>query len=85
MNRRMVLLLVVLPGLAQAMDPGPSSTAQSATEAWLQVQASGAQASKTPQTATPKERDQSMQRWLDTYKYVIPDYFRWEKTSNTDK
>jgi len=26
-----------------------------------------------------------MQRWLDTYKYVIPDFFRWEKTSNSDK
>jgi len=26
-----------------------------------------------------------MQRWLDSYKYVIPDFFRWEKTSSSDK
>ncbi|NER61721.1 DUF3613 domain-containing protein [Pseudomonas sp. MAFF212428] len=85
MKTAVMMLMVVLPGWVQAVEPGPSSRAQGATEAWLQVQASGQQASKTPQTATPKEREQSMQRWLDSYKYVIPDFFRWEKTSSSDK
>ena len=85
MKARWLMLMVVVPGWVLAIEPGPSSKAQSATEAWLRVQASGEQASPIVQRATPKERDQSMQRWLDTYKYVIPEFFRWEKTSDSDK
>ena len=82
MKIALVILMVLLPGAVQAIEPGPSSKAQGATEAWLQLQASGQQASQTPQTATPKEHEQSMQRWLDSYKYQIPDFFRWEKVSS---
>ncbi|MGH8438040.1 MAG: DUF3613 domain-containing protein [Pseudomonas sp.] len=68
-----------------AIEPGPSSKAQQGTEAWLQMQARNEQASKIPQSATPKEREQSMQRWLDSYKYVIPDFYRWESVGSSDK
>ncbi|WDY58805.1 DUF3613 domain-containing protein [Pseudomonas sp. PSKL.D1] len=52
---------------------------ETATEALLRVQSSGEQASKRLQVQTARERDQSMQRWLDTYKYEIPDFYRWTK------
>lgn len=82
---KQLLVLSTLPLAAQAMEPGPSSRAQQTTETWLQLQASNQQASKIPQTATPKEREQSMQRWLDSYKYVIPDFYRWEKVNTSDR
>ena len=86
MNRSLLLLaLSTLPLAALALEGGPSSKAQQTTEAWLQLQARNLEASKIPQTATPKERDQSMQRWLDSYKYVIPDFYRWESTGASDK
>ncbi|MDD1012908.1 DUF3613 domain-containing protein [Pseudomonas rubra] len=86
MHKSLLLLaLSALPLTALALEAGPSSKAQQTTEAWLQLQARNLEASKIPQTATPKERDQSMQRWLDSYKYVIPDFYRWEKVSSSNK
>ncbi|HWD33388.1 DUF3613 domain-containing protein [Pseudomonas caricapapayae] len=81
----LLLGLSSLPLTVLAIEPGPSSKAQSATEAWLQMQARNEQASKIPQTATPKEREQTMQRWLDSYKYAIPDFYRWEAVGSSDK
>lgn len=52
--------------------PRPSPQDETATERLLRVQSSGAQASRHLQVQTARERDQSMQRWLDTYKYEIP-------------
>lgn len=75
-------VLIAAPLLAQAIEPGPSSRAQAATEAWLRVQAKGEQASTIKQTATPKEREQSMQRWLDAYKYQLPEVYRWERVES---
>ncbi|KQQ54950.1 hypothetical protein ASF84_16705 [Pseudomonas sp. Leaf127] len=62
-------------GSAWAIDPGPSSPAQAQTEAWLQLQVRGEAASKTVQTSTPAEREQSLQRWLDSYKHPIPEFY----------
>ncbi|MBA6144843.1 MULTISPECIES: DUF3613 domain-containing protein [Pseudomonas] len=59
--------------------PRPSPQDETATERLLRVQSSGAQASRHLQVQTARERDQSMQRWLDTYKYEIPDFYRWTK------
>lgn len=81
----LLLTLSSLPLVVCAIEPGPSSKPQSSTEVWLQMQARNEQASKTPQTATPKEREQSMQRWLDSYKYAIPDFYRWESVGASDK
>ncbi|MFJ9992099.1 DUF3613 domain-containing protein [Pseudomonas putida] len=81
--------LVVLAGcgsvcLAMAQEPPRLPTAETATEALLRVQSSGEQASNRIQVQTAQERDQSMQRWLDTYKYVIPDFYRWTKVTSSN-
>ncbi|MBH3427518.1 DUF3613 domain-containing protein [Pseudomonas alkylphenolica] len=81
----LMLSLSALPWAASAIEPGPSSKEQQATENWLQMQARNEQASKIPQTATPRERDQSMQRWLDSYRYEIPDFYRWEQGNTSSK
>lgn len=45
------------------------------TEMWLQLQREGSAASNHVQTATPAERELSMQRLLDSYTHPIPEYF----------
>ncbi|MDN7140166.1 DUF3613 domain-containing protein [Pseudomonas sp. JQ170] len=87
MKSRWVLLLalVSLPSAVQAIEEGPSSPAQKGTETWLQLQARNQQASKIPQTATPAERDRSMQRWLDSYKYELPEHFDYDSVGAGDK
>lgn len=81
----LLLTLISQPLTALAMEEGPSSASQKTTEAWLQMQARNQQASKIPQSATPKEREQTMQRWLDSYKYKIPDFYRWEAVNSSSK
>ncbi|MBC3412063.1 DUF3613 domain-containing protein [Pseudomonas sp. SWRI51] len=83
MNRRWgVLACVVVPLMVLAQEP--ERPAETATEAWLKVQASNRQASPVPQVQTDKERDQAMQRWLDSYKYAIPDFYRWTKVNSSN-
>lgn len=48
---------------------------QTQTERWLQLQREGTAASRQVQSATPAERERSMQRLLDSYSHPIPDYF----------
>lgn len=61
---------------AQAAEQELSSPYQKQTEKWLQLQVAGKQQSPTAQVATPSEREQSLQRWLDSYKHPIPDFFK---------
>lgn len=68
-------LMFGLAAAASAIEPGPSSKAQKQTENWLQLQVSGDAASKVPQTATPTEREQSLQRWLDSNNHKIPEFY----------
>ncbi|BCJ05045.1 hypothetical protein PRtIB026_A51420 [Pseudomonas sp. RtIB026] len=79
-----VLACLATPLLAQAEEPPRQTRPQTATEALLQVQASNRQASSVRQEQTDKERDQAMQRWLDSYKYAIPDFYRWTKISSSN-
>jgi len=67
--------LALLPLSALAIEPGPSSPQQAETENWMALQINGPVASPTPQRATPAEREQSLQRWLDSYKHPIPEFF----------
>ncbi|WEK31859.1 MAG: DUF3613 domain-containing protein [Candidatus Pseudomonas phytovorans] len=79
---RYVMLLACCVGSAtlQAEEsPRHAPLDETATERLLRVQSSGEQASRRLQVQTARERDQSMQRWLDTYKYEIPDFYRWTK------
>lgn len=79
-----VLACIVTPWLAMAEEPPRKPRAETATEAWLQVQASNREASRVHQAQTDKERDQAMQRWLDSYKYAIPDFYRWTKINSSN-
>ncbi|MDU8499333.1 DUF3613 domain-containing protein [Pseudomonas syringae] len=72
----MVMLFVVSSVWAAGDEQSPP--AQKQTETWLQLQASGKAASPTPQINTAAERDLSLQRWLETYKYKIPEHYEQE-------
>lgn len=80
----MTLALLASPFSALADDPLRQPPPDSAAEAWLRVQASNQQASPRLQVQTAAERDAVLQRWLDTYKYPIPEVFRWQKVSSSD-
>lgn len=45
------------------------------SEQWLSIQREGSQASRHLQTATPTERELANQRWLESYKYAIPERY----------
>ncbi|AOZ13521.1 hypothetical protein AA042_13305 [Pseudomonas lundensis] len=78
MTVRVGVLLVWMPLSALAIEPGPSSRYQQETENWLQVQVSGKEGSTVPQTLTPQEREQSLQRLLKSYDHEIPEYYKQE-------
>ncbi|MFC5696984.1 DUF3613 domain-containing protein [Pseudomonas sp. GCM10022186] len=48
---------------------------QRLSEQWLATQREGGQASRQVQTATPLERELAGQRWLDSFKYRIPERY----------
>ena len=72
---RVGVLLALLPLGALAIEPGPTPKNQQQTENWLQLQVSGSVQSPIRQTASPAERELSLQRWLDSYKHEIPEYY----------
>lgn len=67
--------LALLPLMANAIESGPSSPQQAETENWMALQLSGRVASPIVQRTTPAEREQAMQRWLDSNKHPIPEFF----------
>ena len=69
------VLVALIPLGALAIEPGPTPKTQQETENWLQLQLSGSAQSPVRQTATPAERELSLQRWLDSYKHEIPEYY----------
>lgn len=58
-----------------AVAPLVADRPETRTEMWLQLQREGNTASSHVQTATPTERELSMQRLLDSYNHPIPEYF----------
>ena len=76
---RVGVLLALVPLGAMAIEPVPSSRNQLETEHWLQLQISGNAQSPVRQVATPAEREQSLQRWLDSYKHEIPEYYKQDE------
>ncbi|SEU19114.1 Protein of unknown function [Pseudomonas sp. NFR09] len=75
MTAHYFIALALLPLSALAIEPGPSSPYQAETENWMALQVDGRAASATPQRTTPAEREQAMQRWLDSNKHPIPEFF----------
>lgn len=73
----LALLLPLLPLLAQAAGEAPKER-QTVTEQWLQIQREGQQTTPKPQVATPSEREMAYQRWLDSFKHPIPDFYSSE-------
>ncbi|AZF24842.1 hypothetical protein C4J90_0641 [Pseudomonas sp. R2-60-08W] len=69
------LAVLALPLGVMAIEPGPSSPQQAVTENWLALQVSGTAASATPQSASATERDVAAQRWVDSFKHEIPEFF----------
>ncbi|HCE9577658.1 DUF3613 domain-containing protein [Pseudomonas aeruginosa] len=74
-------VLLLLSGPAWAADtpavrPTAPATAepQTATRAWLAIQASGRVASPVRQSATAAERQRAYQRYLKSYEHEIPEY-----------
>ena len=65
--RPVVLLGFMLPLLAHAALPVPGSQ----TEAWLELQRSGLQASSNPQAASAVQREKAAERFLKTYDFAI--------------
>ncbi|MGB3127251.1 MAG: DUF3613 domain-containing protein [Pseudomonas sp.] len=78
------LAALALPLSVMAIEPGPSSPQQAVTESWLTLQSSGKVASTTPQKASAAERDQAAQRWLESFKHPIPEYFEQKVGGKTE-
>ncbi|MGC5701429.1 DUF3613 domain-containing protein [Pseudomonas sp. NFXW11] len=77
--------LLLLPLAAQAIEPGPSSPQQHHTEVWLQMQARNQLASNHAQPASPGERELSLQRWMESFKHPIPEYYKEYSTGGKGK
>lgn len=86
MKSEMTMYTQILAGLALAVTsctlvaggaaaPLVAERPETRTEMWLQLQREGSAASSHVQTATPAERELSMQRLLDSYTHPIPEYF----------
>lgn len=75
-----IVCLLGMASAAVAAEKGDSPW-QEQTQSWLKLQTEGNHASPTPQAVTPAERERSMQRWLDSYKHEIPDFFEQKKTA----
>ena len=82
---RMGVLLALIPLGAVAIEPGPTPKNQQETENWLQLQVSGSVQSPIRQTATPAERELSLQRWLDSYKHEIPEYYKQDEGGSAEQ
>ncbi|HEX8541390.1 MULTISPECIES: DUF3613 domain-containing protein [unclassified Pseudomonas] len=77
-----IVCLLGMASAAVAAEKGDSPW-QEQTQSWLKLQTEGNHASPTPQAVTPAERERSMQRWLDSYKHEIPDFFEQKKGGTT--
>jgi len=83
--KALAILAVLGSGPAWAIEPGPASAAQQGTEQWLQLQSSGQAASRNPQATTAAEHNAAMQRWLDTYKLKVPQWYTDDDSGKVSK
>ncbi len=71
-----ILLMGACSGLQAAEDARHARhERQRNTEQWLSIQREGSQASRHAQTASAAERELANQRWLESYKYAIPERY----------
>ncbi|MCY1276521.1 hypothetical protein D3C76_1280930 [compost metagenome] len=69
MKRLTVAGLLLLTSTAFARESPPAET-----ERWLELQRSAEQASRNPQHAVPVERELAYRRWLESFRYAIPQW-----------
>lgn len=77
MKQLCCVLALLVPVLVQADNDVPDE-GETVTERWLQIQREGQQVTPAPQVATPTEREMAYQRWLESFKHPIPDFFSSE-------
>lgn len=58
-----------------ASEASPDSASQPVVLTWLDLQRSGSQASKVPQTLTPVIQERVVKRYLDSFNAPIPVFF----------
>lgn len=73
-------LLAALSACCLAADEGHGrglvgDEVQTQTAHWLRLQREGQLATPHPQVSTPAERELALQRWLDSHKHPIPEFF----------
>ena len=73
-------LLAALPAFCLAAGEGQGRAlvgdeVQTQTGHWLRLQREGQLASPHPQVSTPAERELALQRWLESHKHPIPEFF----------
>ncbi|WP_416422249.1 DUF3613 domain-containing protein [Pseudomonas sp. App30] len=83
--KALAVMMVLGASPAWAIEPGPASAAQQGTEQWLQLQSSGQVASRNPQATTAVEHEAAMQRWLDSYKLKIPQWYTADDSGKISK
>lgn len=75
-------LLAALPLTAVAEQPTQPLGAE--TQAWLDLQAKGQQASKTPRPVPGEIADNVYQRYVDSFKLPIPAEFKRQSTTESN-
>ncbi|HEX6590929.1 MAG TPA: DUF3613 domain-containing protein [Moraxellaceae bacterium] len=80
LTQQACLWLALLPLAAVAAEAEKQEAAQDSARApvvqnWLDLQRSGAQASKTPQTLTPLIQERVVKRYLDSFNAPIPVFY----------
>ncbi|MGY4492202.1 DUF3613 domain-containing protein [Pseudomonas sp. TE3610] len=83
--KALIVAAALITGPAWAIEPGPSSAPQKGTEQWLQLQSSGAAASRNPQATTAVEKEAAMKRWLESYTLKIPQWYTDEDSGEISK
>lgn len=71
-----ILLMGAGAGLQAAEDARHARhERQQLSDQWLSIQREGSQASRHAQAASATERELANQRWLDSFKYAIPERY----------
>lgn len=86
MHIRVLAVMMALGAApAWAIEPAPATSASQGAEQWLQLQRSGQLASRNPQATTAVEHEAAMQRWLESYKLKIPQWYTEDDSGKISK
>ena len=80
--RTYLMSLALLPVALMAAERDRDSTL---SESWLELQRSGEAASPHVQAASAAERERSLERWLQSFEYPIPESYEQQGGSTVSK